>query len=320
MSQEEGCLGFRDSRDFNLALLAKQVWRLLVFQDSLLARVLKGRYYRNSNPPSLGWTSLWTARSVLSEGLLRTIGTGADTKVWDDCWIPVEPARPAIPKGEEVDRDLCVHHLIVHESKCWNEPLLRDLLAEEEVQRILAIQPSRMGRRDGYTWKHTRSGSYTVRSGYEVANNKRNSQQKQFVEEPSVKKLKKEVWKIKTSRKIKHFVWQVLSGFVTTASRLCDRHCATDRTCQRCGAEEETINHLLFECPPALQCWALSDIPTSPGVFSCKALFTNIDHLLWRAAEQGTPKENLEKFPWILWYIWKARNNKLFNGEDTSPI
>ena len=124
---------------------------------------------------------------------------------------------------------------------------------------------------------------------------------------------------IKTSRKIKHFLWQAISGFITAAIRLCDRHCTTDRSCLRCGAEEETINHILFECPPALQYWALSDIQTSPGVFPCNALFTNFDHLLWRAKEQGVRKEILEVVPWLVWYIWKSRNNFLFNGVDAPP-
>ena len=127
----------------------------------------------------------------------------------------------------------------------------------------------------------------------------------QSISDPSVTKLKRG-----KSRKIKYFIWQALSGFVTSASRLCDRHCATDRSCLRCGAEEETINHILFECPPALQCWALSDISISSGRIPCSALFTNIDHLLSRAAEQGVSRE----------IIRKGRNNKIFNGVDTSPL
>ena len=82
---EEGGLGFWDFRDFNLALLAKQVWRLLTYPNSLIARVLKGRNYRHSNPlrtwkanaPSFGWSSLMAARSVLVNGIRRMVGTGA---------------------------------------------------------------------------------------------------------------------------------------------------------------------------------------------------------------------------------------------------
>ena len=66
-SYDKGGLGFRDLSDSNLALFAKQLWRLLQHPASLLARVLKGRYYRHTNPmevktsnsPSFGWKSIW---------------------------------------------------------------------------------------------------------------------------------------------------------------------------------------------------------------------------------------------------------------------
>lgn len=123
-----------------------------------------------ANNPSYGWRSLWTARTVLSDGLQRTIGTGEDTKVWEDCWIPDTQARPAIPVGEFIDHDLKVHHLISSETKTWNGPIIRFLVRASKIPKILSIKPSRLGRKDGYKWKQSKSGAYTVKVGYKYTN------------------------------------------------------------------------------------------------------------------------------------------------------
>ena len=96
---EKGGLGFRDLKNFNLALLAKKLWRLLHHPTSLLARVMKDRYYRHTNPleisssnnPSYGWKSMLAAKDLLKKGLRHTIGSGYNTRVWFDQWIPTQP-------------------------------------------------------------------------------------------------------------------------------------------------------------------------------------------------------------------------------------
>ncbi|CAA7052662.1 unnamed protein product [Microthlaspi erraticum] len=74
----------------------------------------------------------------------------------------------------------------------------------------------------------------------------------------------------------------------------------------------ETSNHTLFECPQALQVWALSPIPTPAHRFPSDALFTNMVCLFWNLPNN----DQMEMFPW---YIWKARNEKMFSNEDSDP-
>ena len=77
LPRQEGGIGFRMIYEFNLAFLAKQLWRLVQYPDSLVARVLKGRYYRSSSPlrtisvssPSYVWTSISAAWKLLLLGI-----------------------------------------------------------------------------------------------------------------------------------------------------------------------------------------------------------------------------------------------------------
>ena len=91
-----GGLDFRDIELFNLALLARPAWRILQELQALSSRVLKAVYFSETDfleaelgpSPSRIWRAVIDGKDVLKQGLIRRIGTGEETDVWQMNWLP----------------------------------------------------------------------------------------------------------------------------------------------------------------------------------------------------------------------------------------
>jgi len=172
-------VGFCMVYEFNLTLLAKQLWRLVQFPHSLVARVLRGKYYRLSSPllvgavdnPSYVWTSIIAARKLLVLGIRSKVLSGYEIDVWQDSWIPSTPARPARPRAPVVHPKMTVSSLIDFESKEWDARLLEQYVDQEDIQMIQSMAISHTHRQDTFCWSYTKNGQYTVKSEYWVATN-----------------------------------------------------------------------------------------------------------------------------------------------------
>ena len=64
----------------------------------------------------------------------------------------------------------------------------------------------------------------------------------------------KHVWKAKISYKIKIFMWLVENNAILTKDNMLKRHWVGSPTCHFCF-ENETIEHLFFQCPVAKITW-----------------------------------------------------------------
>ena len=48
--------------------------------------------------------------------------------------------------------------------------------------------------------------------------------------------------------------------------------------------------------------------------------YTNIDYIFLRKNDIEDLELDKDTYPWIMWFIWKSRNDKLFRGIDMDPL
>ena len=97
-------MGFRDLKAFNLAMLAKQGWRMVLGNDSLLYKCFKARYFPRSNfleakesPNCLFvWRSLMAAMPILQSGHCLRVGNGVSINALKDKWLPNFPTNKVL--------------------------------------------------------------------------------------------------------------------------------------------------------------------------------------------------------------------------------
>lgn len=91
----QGGMGFRDLGAFNQSLLAKQVWRQLYNQNSLVARIFKSKYFSSgdllhvkyTHNSSFVWRSLLWGKDLVAKGVRWRVGNGNSIKVFQDPWL-----------------------------------------------------------------------------------------------------------------------------------------------------------------------------------------------------------------------------------------
>lgn len=90
--KNKGGLYFKNLHDFNLSILAKQGWRILQNEISLLSRIFKAKYFPNvsffdaplDHYPLYVWRGIWKATCWLQKGCLYRIGDRSRVKIWKD--------------------------------------------------------------------------------------------------------------------------------------------------------------------------------------------------------------------------------------------
>ncbi|XP_057811902.1 uncharacterized protein LOC131026150 [Salvia miltiorrhiza] len=230
LQKSKGGLGFRRLGSFNQALLAKQAWWLLKFPNSLVARVLRGRYFKDgdllnaqpSSNASYSWRSITWGHDLLKGGLRRRVGNGNSIKAFDDPWIPVAGSGIAAC-SDGAQNDLMAKDFMVGSS--WDKIKLAAAFLPFEVSAIETIPLSRLGVDDDWYWIYDEKGRFSVKSGYLLATDFYSPHPASTSEEQ--KKWCSLLWSINIPPKVKIFIWRATKNLIATDSNLVRHHIPT---------------------------------------------------------------------------------------------
>uniref|UniRef100_A0A803QSB3 RNase H type-1 domain-containing protein n=1 Tax=Cannabis sativa TaxID=3483 RepID=A0A803QSB3_CANSA len=313
--KDAGGLGFRNLRDYNLSFLGKLGWWLLTNNNSLVAKVYKARYYPKGDfltaelgpNPSFIWRSVLEAKSLLQMGVSRSIGDGKATSILADPWLPdldnkfVTTYHPSLV-GRTVDS------LLQMERKAWDVEVINDIFNPHDSALILSIQMCDSRREDCWSWSKETSGIYSVRSAYKLL-------QRTNGDWPiaGVDSYWKKIWQLNVPAKVQHLLWRVIAGCLPTKIQLSNRHVHVDLTCPMCNLAPETASHVLFSCNFAHSCWNLS-CASAAGVGEELFLDWFCDLLVHGSRAVA------EDAAMLLWRIWTARNDQLWNNKSTTVL
>ena len=181
---------------------------------------------------------------------------------------------------------------------------------------ILQIPLSRRQVPDTIFWLYTKSGEYSVKSGYHTTRllSKQEAEKGESSGEVIGGPVWARLWKLKIPNKIKVFGWRACQDILPTRENLARRRIVEDARCGVCLSATETEYHALWECGLAQNVWA--------GCTRClqKGRIGHVDMLHLVEEMQGRlSKEELELF-WVQsWLIWNQRNTLMHGGVIQDP-
>jgi ribonuclease HI len=321
-AKETGGLGYRDLECFNLAMLAKQGWRIIQHPDSLVAKIMKEKYFPNSNfmdthlgrKPSYAWRSIWNAKPLLREGLVWRVGDGKSIHIWGDKWLPTKNTHEVQSHIRIVDGGAKVCALIDDDTRWWNIPLVEAIFNVEESRIICSLPICPGSQVDKMVWGAAKNGQFTVRSAYHVAKEIGERYIGGSSEERSNTSLWKRIWKLDGPKVVKLFIWQACNNILPTYENLFKRKVVSDALCPICKGDIETVGHALWSCPAAQDVWHECPRKIQKSTSDQTSFLDIFEGLLNRLDD-----EEMDLVASTARQVWLRRNQWVFDAKFLAP-
>ncbi|KAL4348523.1 hypothetical protein GQ457_17G007670 [Hibiscus cannabinus] len=309
----EGGLGFRNLKQFNIALLGKQVWKLYTCRDSLCFKVLSAKYFTDGNIMNAGpkdkcsfvWRSILKAKEELKAGFHWRIGVDSEVAMFQQKWGGDIPITLEGNHLDNYSNPVKCKEFMVPGLARWDERKVQQVFSSNDAQKILSC-PIANSREDILRWSHHQSGLYVTKTAHHWL-------EKQGQESHDVSPVWKTLAKANVLPKVRIFGWRVAQEALPVGKKL-QAACVGPGLCQMCGKDMETVLHALRECPSTQEVLQVSGLERllPQGPFN-----TGLQWL-----EEATQVLDTQQFTFLMvliWNIWNRRNRWVHQNQLIPP-
>ena len=297
----------------NIALLSKWLYRLLT-TDGTWQQILRNKYLGSKPLVQAQWKSgdshFWASLMKVTRDFLRfgtfVIKDGSQVRFWEDTWLENSPLRDQYPQLYNIVRKKQDTVADVLSTQIPNLSWRRDLIGNKLVMwnnlvsRLSTIVLSQ--ERDEFKWNLDQTGVFSVKSHYLGLINQ------------NTPNLNKRIWKLKAPLKIKIFLWYLRRGVILTKDNLAKRNWQGNQQCCFCH-ENETIQHLFFDCRFARMVWA--SVYAAWGIPKPHNMPSMCGSWLNGISKEYKPLVLLGAVA-LCWSVWLCRNVVVFDNKKFS--
>jgi exonuclease III len=315
-----GGLGLYACKPRNVALLAKLNWRLLQEKDALWARTILAKYSPNgvmeidkrlNRSGSSTWRGIKKGHEVFRKGLRWVVRNGQGVSFWHDKWVGETPIRDVIHRPLLSHEDSFRVCDVVEGVGNWDLSRVSMIIPKPICDSIRAILVCPLRQQEDCIAWDSRNGDFCLKLAYLLAC------------KPLVGYLHDSpsnwIWKVPTSPRIRFFLWQCYHNSVPVRDTLVARGINIPNTCPRCLGPNESLLHVLRDCPDSSSFWHDLNIPSI-----CLASFS-VPLIDWLKLNCSIDCPYAGFIPWNyvfsfgIWNLWLRRNIFVFNSCSIIP-
>ncbi|KAF9612720.1 hypothetical protein IFM89_003262 [Coptis chinensis] len=244
---EEGGLGIRKLKDINIAMLMKLAWRCKTGDDEFSVFIRSKflnkdaaviQYYKCSS----AWPGIMLGLKEVNSRSQWAIGNGAKVDIWRDNWAGTCSIQEGLKLSDGMlkgCRSKVMAIITEHVVDCPDQ--LQTLVLNAGVDLTDMV---RTDEEDTLVRCPDITGEFSTKSAFCEVRRKRNTIS-----------WHKNVWHRAVHPKFSGTAWKLFHNSAATEASAKGKGIKLASRCPICCCHEESLKHLLFECPRAIQVW-----------------------------------------------------------------